>query len=141
MSNIQDIKNRIDCCEYASRYLNLPIHKSGDRTISLEGGSNPTALCVNTDFWYDFKMCQGGDVIDLCAIAKHGGNRGPAIAELGKLTGVESRNENWEKYTQNLNNLIQLWHEQLREEDREYLHNRRIDDETINRLKIGLKKE
>lgn len=117
--------------EYARETLGLNVKVDGDRTYSLAGGHNPTCLVVHTDWFYDFKTGQGGDVIDLCAIARHGGNKGEAIREMG---GSSPR---WQEATQNLCNAVQMWHEQLRPEDIEYLHSRRITDATIDALKLG----
>jgi len=134
---IQDIKSRITCLEYAQR-IGLPIKRSGGRTVSLSGGTNRTALVVYDDFFADFKADLSGDVIDLCAIYAHDGDRREAIRELARITGADSESYgDWHRYTQNLCNAIQKWHEQLRPEDREYLHGRRITDETIEKLKIG----
>lgn len=139
--NINEIKQRITCVEYARKYLNLNINKSGDRTYSLVKGTNKTCLYVSDDFWYDFKLNQGGDVIDLCAIAKFNGDKKSAIRELSEITGVSVNYPNWISYTQNLCNEIQLYHERLTPEVRSYLNKRRISDETINRLKIGFNNE
>ena len=81
MGRISDIKERINVLDYARNVLGLPVRKPGDRCCSLAGGSNPTALVIREDHFYDFKMGEGGDVIDLCAIARHGGDRG-AVARL-----------------------------------------------------------
>lgn len=131
MADIAQIKEKTSVLEYAREALGLPVSKSGDRCCSLAGGSNPTAMVVYDDWWYDFKASMGGDVIDLCAVAKHEGDKGRAIRELG---GTDT---SWVEYTQNLCCQIQAWHESLRQEDREYLASRRITEETITRLKIG----
>ncbi len=136
---IQTIKQRISCVDYAQRY-GLDIRKSGDRTISLSGGSNDTALVVYDDWFYDFKLSQGGDVIDFCALLKYNGDRKEAIHELADITGVELKSApsaDWVKYTQNLNNKIQKCHESIPINILDYLHSRAITDETILRLKIG----
>jgi P4 family phage/plasmid primase-like protien len=130
---IRTIKERINVIDYARNILNLPIVRDGDRCCSLMGGNNPTALVMHENYFFDFKMGEGGDVIDLCAIARHGGDRGAAIRELAGDAGYKQ----WADYTQNLNNKIAYWHSRLREEDRAYLHGRRITDETINTLRIG----
>lgn len=139
---INEIKQRITCVEYARKYLGLNITKEGDRTYSLIKGTNKTCLSVYNEFWYDFKLNQGGDVIDLAAIARFGGDKKQAIHELVTITGVNFQpSADWVKYTQNLCNEIQLYHEKLTPEIRDYLHQRKITDETINRLKIGLNNE
>ena len=127
------IKESISVLEYAQNVLGLAVRKSGDRCTSLAGGNNPTAMVVFEDWWYDFKLGAGGDVIDLCACARHNGDKGAAIRELAG----DRIDPHWREYTQNLCNRIEKWHEELREEDREYLHGRHIKAETIKRLKIG----
>lgn len=139
--SINAIKSRISCVEYAQRN-GLPINKSGDRCVSplRSGAKNNTSFWVFDDHWHDWGSDVSGDVIDLAAALKHNGNKSLAIRELAQMTGVDigvqSQNE-WVDYTQNLCNKIQHFHEKLTDEDREYLHNRRISDETIDRLKIG----
>lgn len=133
LDRIRHIKEKISVLEYAQSVLGLPVRKSGDRCVSLAPGShNPTAMVVYRDWWYDFKQGCGGDVIDLCAEARHGGDKGAAIRELGGGFG-----EDWKEYTQNLISMIVAYHHALRPEDREYLHSRGITDETIDRLYIG----
>jgi len=127
------IKESISVLEYAQNVLGLAVRKSGDRCTSLSGGNNPTAMVVFEDWWYDFKLGAGGDVIDLCACARHNGDKGAAIRELAG----DRIDPHWREYTQNLCNRIEKWHEDLRKEDREYLHGRHIKAETIKRLKLG----
>lgn len=134
MANVNEIKQKTSCIEYAQNVLRLPVRVSGDRCRSLSPGSkNPTSLVVYADWWYDFKLCMGGDVIDLCAIAQHNGDRGKAIRELG------GENQKWREYTQNLCNGVALWHKQLRSADWQYLYRRGIKKDTIERLMIGYK--
>lgn len=52
---IHEIKQRINCVDYARSVLNLNISK-GDRTYSLSKGDNKTCLSIYNDFWYDFKL-------------------------------------------------------------------------------------
>lgn len=141
MYDIPQIKLRINCIDYAKR-LGLPVNRDGDRCVSplRQGANNKTAFSVHADYWRDFVSGESGDVIDLCALVNHKGDRGLAIAELARLTGVVSSREDnidWRQRTQRRCSLVQGWHEDLRQEDREYLNNRRITDETINRLRIG----
>ncbi|MEG1619856.1 MAG: phage/plasmid primase, P4 family [Eubacterium sp.] len=134
---ISEIKSRINCIEYA-QMAGLSVKRSGERTTSIAGGSNKTACILYEDWFYDFKLDQGGDVIDLCALLKHDGDKREAIMELAELTGAKPEmSENWRQYTQNLCHLIQKWHEALRPEDRLYLKTRGITEATIERLKIG----
>ncbi len=132
LDRIRLIKEKIGVLEYAQSVLNLPVRKSGDRCASLVPGStNPTALVVYTDWWYDFKLGMGGDVIDLCAVARHAGDKGAAIRELGGDCG------DWVGYTQNVCSMIQKFHEDLRQPDRLYLYRRRIMKGTVDRLRLG----
>lgn len=138
---IPTIKSRLTCVEYARRH-NLPISKPGDRCVSplRSGADNKTAFVCYNDFFYDFVSQQGGDVIDLCALLDHNGDRRAAVHELAHLTGAEQEPaRDWVKATSQLNNLIQRWHEALLKspDTLDYLHSRRITDDTISALKIG----
>ena len=142
MHDIQQIKSRISCVDYAQR-VGLPITKSGDRCTSplRNGARNPTSFTVTDDFYFDFGSGSGGDVIELCAALSHNGDRGAAIRELAMLTGVtdtnETNNQAWLDYTNQLNNKTAFYHEQLTPADRDYLHDRGLTDDDISRLKIG----
>ena len=139
---IQDIKSRISCVEYAQRN-NLSIRYSGDRTISpfRSGAKNKTSFWVFDDHWYDWGGGNGGDVIDLAAMLNHDGDKSKAIRELAQLTGVtlssDTDNTEWINYTQNLCAEIEFYHRNLTDDDRQYIHNRGITDETIDRVKLG----
>ena len=133
LGRIDEIKRKITVLDYARGVLGLPVRKSGDRCCSLSGGANATALVVRDDFFFDFKLGQGGDVIDLCAIARHDGDRGAAIRELAGDSGSAE----WKAYTQNLCNAVAKWHGDLRECDYHYLIRRGIKRKTINELRIG----
>ena len=129
------IKEKYSVLDYARDVLCLPVRKSGDRCVSLAPGSrNPTAMVVYDDWWYDFKQGIGGDVIDLCAQARHNGDKGEAIRELAGDYGFST---GWIEYTQNLGNKIAYFHSQLRESDRRYLYRRGIKKATADRLLIG----
>ncbi len=128
---IQRIKEKHSVISYARSALNIPIRKSGDRWKSFGGGGNPTSVVFYEDWWYDFKLCMGGDVIDLCAVARHNGDKGAAIRELG------GNDPGWLDYTQQLGNRCFKWHEDLEERHRLYLYRRGIRKETVDRLKIG----
>ena len=140
-TTIQEIKSRVSCVEYA-RQNGLSIYKSGDRCASplRAGASNQTSFWVFDEHWYDWGSGSGGDVIDLAAHLNFGGDKGRAIRELAKSIGIDTDDAptaEWIEETQKLCNEIQHYHEQLTAEDREYLHKRRISDETIDRIKIG----
>lgn len=140
MFDITQIKSRITCLDYAQR-IGLPVRKDGDRCCSplRTHADNKTAFVVHKDYWFDFVIGKGGDVIDLCAFTQFNGDRGQAIRELARITGITNSNDytDWKERVQSRVSLIQTWHEALRPQDREYLHARRITDETIDRLRIG----
>lgn len=142
MYDIQLIKQRISCVTFAQRY-GLPITKSGDRCISplRDGASNPTSFVVYDDFYYDFALASGGDVIELCAVLNHRGDRGAAIRELATITGVPSdgtpETQAWLDYTNQLNAQTAYYHSQLTPDDYDYLHGRGLTDDDISRLLIG----
>jgi P4 family phage/plasmid primase-like protien len=139
MYDLSSIKSKLSCVEYA-RAQGLPVHKSGDRCASpFHAGQNKTSMIVYDQFWYSHSDQFGGDVIDLCALLKHDGNRGRAIRELAALTGCEepANASAWKNYTQNLGNAVAAWHENLTQDDRDYLHSRGITDETADALMLG----
>ena len=141
MIDISQIKNRISCVDFAQQN-NLPISKSGDRCTSplRSGASNKTSFIVYDDFFFDFGSGEGGDVIDFAAKLLFKDDKGKAIKHLAQITGANvttSHNQSWVKYTQNLCNKIQSYHEKLTDTDRKYLYDRGITDDTINRNKIG----
>ena len=132
MDRIAKIKEKYSVLEYARDVLGFSVKNSGDRCKSFAPDShNPTAMIIFNDWWYDFKQGLGGDIIDLVACVKYGGDKGKAIHE---LSGQEN---GWIDYTHEYNSKVAYFHSQLREEDLGYLHSRRINDETIKRLKIG----
>lgn len=140
MVDVNAIKQRYSCIDYA-KSIGLPIRRSGERCVSplRSGASNSTSFVVNEDFFFDYGSGSGGDVIDFCALYEFNGDKGKAIRKLAAYTGVSDNGSsaNWVKYTQNLCNQVQKWHESLLPSDYDYLHKRKITDETIERYKIG----
>ena len=142
MFDTAKIKQNISCVEVARR-CGLVIRQAGDRCVSplRPGASNPTSFVVDEDFWYDFGDGRGGDCIDLMAELKYSGDRGAAIRELARLTGVLSDGADnsaaWMEYTKQLNAQTAYYHSQLTGEDRDYLHGRGLSDSDIDRLMIG----
>lgn len=132
MASISEIKTQNNLINYARNVLGWDVKSPGDRTYSIDRGGNKTCLVVYDDWFYDFKLGVGGDVIDLCALVRHDGDRGAAIRELGG--GFVPR---WREETQNLCNAVQLWHESLRPEDWEYLRGRKLTDDYIKRMRLG----
>lgn len=137
---ISYIHTHHDCLSYARDTLGWRVRSEGSRVRSFAPGShNPSALVIYRDFWYDFKQDLGGDVIDLCAYVRHGGNKGAAIRELAGDFYIESKHYDtrWRAKAKECVDNIDTWHKKLRQADRDYLHSRRITGETIERLKIG----
>jgi len=125
MIDISQIKNRISCVDFAAQN-NLPISKSGDRCVSplRPNATNKTSFIVYDDFFFDFGSGEGGDVIDFAAKLLFNDDKGKAIKHLAKITGANvatTTNQSWVKYTQNLCNKIQSYHEKLTDADRQYL--------------------
>jgi putative DNA primase/helicase len=142
MYDLNLIKSRINCVDYAKR-IGLPIQESGDRCISpfREGAKNPTSFVIHDSFAYDFASGWGGDVIEFCATYAHHGDRGAAIRELARLTGVAAAGtadtQAWLEYTKQLNARTAYYNSQLTDADRDYLHDRGLSDDDISRLMIG----
>lgn len=136
---IDQIKDRITCFEYAKRHLGLNIDRPGARCSSFrDNASNSTSLLIDERHWHDFGMGIGGDVIDLCAIAK-GIEFPQAVRELAALAGVEivDRSTGATRIYERISSLADEFHKALTPADRDYLHGRGITDETIGALKIG----
>ena len=141
MLDIKKIKERINCLQYCKQSGIPGIDREGARCVSplRSGASNPTSFECWKDSWKDWGADLYGDVIDLCALHKFGGDKGEAIRYLAMLTGVDDdgSGSEWRDYTQQLCNQIAFYHEQLPDDYRAYMHSRGITDETINRLRIG----
>ena len=142
MYDLNLIKQRISCVDVAQR-CGLPIQRSGDRCVSplRPGASNPSSFAVDDDFYYDFGSGSGGDQIDLLAELKYSGDRGAAIRELARVTGVApegvDNSHEWRAYTEQMNARTAYYHTQLTDSDRDYLHSRGLTDADISRLMIG----
>ena len=143
MYNIEEIKSRISCIDYA-RQNGINVNAPGDRTYSpFHAGKNPTSFTCYGDSWYSFSDSIGGDVIDLCAFLHHGGDKGKAIADLASQLGMrqEHQTQEWRDYMQELGNRIFFYNTQLTEDDYNYLHSRGVSDATIADLKLGRNEE
>ena len=140
-SRVDYIKSKYNVLSYAREVLSWPVSRDGDRVKSLAPDShNKTALIVHESSWHDFKTGDGGDVIDLCAAVYFAGDKGAAIRELSREYSSTDDKTNYSKWLDSIKSLeekISLWHKNLRQEDIDYLHARRILDSTIERLKIG----
>lgn len=136
---ISKIKQRLTCPEYLSRQ---GIHiKSGGRCVSplRPGAKNPTSFYCEDDYWYDFGSATGGDVIDLAAQLKYGGDISTAIRELSRELGIQLSefSETYKADIQNLCNRTAAYHDALTAEDYQYLSERGVTREDADRLMIG----
>ena len=136
---ISKIKQRLTCPEYLSRQ---GIHiKSGGRCVSplRPGAKNPTSFYCEDDYWYDFGSATGGDVIDLAAQLKYGGDISTAVRELSRELGIQLSefSETYKADIQNLCNRTAAYHDALTAEDYQYLSERGVTREDADRLMIG----
>lgn len=100
---------------------------------------NPTSFYCEDDYWYDFGSATGGDVLDLAAQLEFEGDLSRAVRELSKELGIQVENINakWKTEIQNLCNRTAAYHEALTPEDYQYLFERGLSREDIDRLMIG----
>jgi P4 family phage/plasmid primase-like protien len=136
---IKEIKERISVLHYARDVLGFPVKKEGDRWASLKPSSTNKTCCIfNDDYFMDYNLGMGGDVIDLCALAKYNGDKGKAIRELAGLCGLSIENsEKWKAQTQELCGFVGTAQKNLTEDHRKYLNGRGFTDATIKRNKLG----
>ena len=140
ISTIQEIKNKLSCCEYLSRN---GIHvRNGGRCVSplREGAENPTSFYVEDDHWYDFGSGTGGDVIDLAAHLKYNGDVGAAVRALSAELGIQHQDTNYAKWKDDIQRLCTrtaAYHSALSPSDYEYLAARGFTPEDADRLMIG----
>ncbi len=118
----EEIKSRINCIDYAQE-MALIDHEDNNymRAYSLAGGNNPTCFMIGKaqpDRFKDNKTGQYGDVIELCALLNHNGDKTEALNELIKKTGI---NVKWGhcntsellKKQLELPATVDYWHKQL----------------------------
>ncbi|MBQ9628341.1 MAG: toprim domain-containing protein [Synergistaceae bacterium] len=149
--NFEEIKKQFDIYDVAVHQLELELRHIGGgeyRGVSPSPGQHHTddALAINTERqeWYDFSTKEGGSVLDLVAYVKYGSTDTHSIAEAARLlAGDNYDSAYWEKRQQQRNEFcvnISKWHNALMKDERtlNYLHERRITNETINALSLGL---
>ena len=106
-------------------------------------GENALAFYENTNTWFDFVLKEGGDITDLVARVKFNGDKKQALHYLmpdfsdGKISQeIKRRNEFMQS--------VERWHNNIFDGRPQhvnalnYLHSRRITDDTIRELKIGV---
>lgn len=156
--SFEEIKRQSDILTVA-RNLGLELHQEDSHTWRgksiFEPGNNDTCLKIDTDaqLWTDFKggAEYAGSVLDLVAFVKFGSNDGTAIKEAAQyLSGGEffELSEETKKKRDYFLKSIETAHADLisgNSEDArktlDYLHERRITDETIRARKIGFEFE
>src|SRR5690348_13791516 len=102
MSVADEIKARLDIVDYIQRYV--PLKRAGKSyKAPCPFHSEKTASFVvspDRQQWHCFGQCStGGDVITF-AMKQHGWTSTEALQELGKLTGVEVRQQTPEQRAQ-----------------------------------------
>ena len=157
----QLLRDRISLKEYCENELGFNFHRIGKsyRATVQELGGGHDAFCINVDtpnLWIQYagankEHSSKGDIIELCAIMNHDGDKGAALKELAEKFLTESERE---QYMARLNKWLEerkaeqeeisRYHENLTSGKYEnikhwfeYLHSRGIDDGQIKRLKLG----
>jgi P4 family phage/plasmid primase-like protien len=134
-----EIKQNINCIELAAE-LGIELHKNGGtyRCPSfIHEGHNPNSVMVSEDSWFSFSDGVGGDVTDMLAYAKYDGDKSMAFKDMCHRFNLAFNDTEYKQNYREWNNAILQWHNELTEEDIEYLHKRKIKDSTINNLYIG----
>ena len=134
-----EIKQNINCIELAAE-LGIELHKNGGtyRCPSfVHEGHNPNSVMVSEDSWFSFSDGVGGDVTDMLAYAKYDGDKSMAFKDMCHRFNLAFNDTEYKQNYREWNNAILQWHNDLTEEDIEYLHKRKIKDSTINNLYIG----
>ena len=130
--------------------LGIRLHQVGGslRANSIFGngeGKDAFAVYPESGRWHDFMEKKSGDITDLVAIVKFNGDKAEALHYLmpeatpEKIKIQKSQRDEFMKD-------IERWHNDLMNPNKpmsvralQYLHSRKISDETIKRLKIGVK--
>ena len=144
-----EVQDRYTVKEIAEQ-LGIRLHRVGsdERANSIFGdgdeGKDAFAVYQKSNTWYDFMERKGGDVTDLVAVVKFNGDRGAALRELmPEWTPEKVKIQVSER--QEFMKTIERWHTDLFNPNKQasfralaYLHSRKITDETIKALKIGI---
>lgn len=149
-SIFQEVQERFNIVDVA-RDLGLRIKKVGGtyRADSIDNsgrGENALALYQDSNSWFDFMLQIGGDITDLVAQVKFGGDIKLALQNLMPDVSYSYVDEQLKEKKKFLES-IEKWHNELFSDKEhaklaiQYLHSRRINDDTIRELKIGVKYE
>lgn len=145
----KEVQDKYSIVEVA-RDLGLKVKQVGKtyRSDSIApdgGGENALALYESTNTWYDFKLQESGDVTELVARVKYNGDKRAALQELMPNFDNGRYNELLKK-KQDFADTMDFYYMMLNTETSEgkraiqYLLDRRISLDTINKLKIGLER-
>ena len=146
----KEVQERFNIKEVAEG-LGLHVKKVGStyRADSIDNsgrGENALALYQDSNSWFDFMLQIGGDITDLVAQVKFGGDIKQALHELLPDVSLGCIDKEIKARNEFLKN-IERWHNYLFEDSPhtkralEYLHSRRVYNDTIRELKIGVKVE
>lgn len=146
----QKIKEKFTCYD-ACRYAGIVLNSSGRGKSFRQGSSNSSSLHIVNDNFYqdhgDASDTAQGDQIQLYQLAKGLASPFEAAKEIAAIVGIDISDSIGIGKTKVLPGVFRVkeiveaaidhWHESLTAEDRLYLNNRGINDETIKRFKIG----
>ena len=75
--NFREIKAQGSCIDFVEQIIGTPVRNG--RCAAVWRNGERDSVAIDKDIWYDHVTNQGGGLIDLCAIAKFGGNDATAI--------------------------------------------------------------
>ena len=163
-SIFQVIQEQFNIVTVAEQMLNLRLRKCGStyRADSIApdgGGKDALAIYEDTNSFYDWKLEQGGDIAQLVADVKFGGNIKEAIRFLmpdfysnfktdKERAQFEAKIAQEQKAKRDFARFIDDWHNAILNPNdnyaklaRQYLLDRGFSLDTIKALKIGLRIE
>lgn len=144
----QAIQERYNIKEVAKK-LGINLHKVGssyraDSIANNDKGKDAFTIYEQSNTWFDFMLNIGGDITDLVAYVNHNGDKGAAVRELMPECDREKSEKSFSEIKK-FNDDIEYWHKTIFDTSKnysvnalKYLHSRKITDETIQELKIGL---
>lgn len=150
----QLLRKKINLKEYCENEIGLNFHKSGNSFRATPATGGTEAFTIWTDephLWHNFADKTHGDVIELCALMNHNGDKGAALKELAEKYLNEAERE---KYLAGLNRWLKerdaeqetvrlaqtnLFLEKYTEIQHwlEYLVKRGLDESDVKRLGLG----
>ena len=144
----QAIQNKYSILNVASD-IGIFVKKVGSsyRATCVDGsgrGENSLVIHEDTNSWHDYVIDRSGDIADLVAIAMFGGDLKKALQYLMPEWNNSKISDDIKAYEE-FKKSIEHWHNNIFDDKRnfcanalKYLHDRRITDDTIHALKIGV---